>query len=43
MEERCGGAVERNKKMLLVVNFQSMKRRKRTKKTMNKLKKIKIK
>jgi len=42
MEERCGGVAERNKKMLLDVSFQSMKKRKRMKKMMNKLTKRKI-
>jgi hypothetical protein len=43
MEERCGGAVERNRKMLLAVNSQSMKKRKRMKKMMKPLTKRKIK
>ena len=43
MEERCGGAAERNKKMPLVANFQSMKKRKKMKKTMKLLIKRKIK
>ena len=42
MEERCGGVAERKKKMLLDVSFQSMKKRKRMKKMMNKLTKRKI-
>jgi hypothetical protein len=42
MEGKCGGAVERNKKMLLDVSFQSMKKRKRMKKMKNKLTKRKI-
>jgi hypothetical protein len=42
MEGKCGGAVEKNKKTLLDASFQSMKKRKRMKKMMNKLTRRKI-